>query len=90
MDNLTDFQDAARKHGFVDAEQTEDTTIHWLKRPTANAEDRLCIDTVANNVTVFWATIPWQINSKTFRAVSALEDWFASTSKPAATGDNPL
>jgi hypothetical protein len=85
MEKPTSFQDVARKHGFVDVEETEDGTVRWLKRPTAIAEDRMCIDSVTNSATVFWATIPWQINSKTFRVVAALEQWFASTSKPVAT-----
>jgi hypothetical protein len=88
MEKLTEFQAVARKNGFVDVEETEDGTVLWLRRPTANAEDRLCIDSVTNSATVFWASIPWQINSKTFRVVSALEQWFASTSKQAAIVGN--
>lgn len=88
MDKLKAFQDVARKNGFVDVEETEDGTVLWLRRPTADAEDRLCIDSVTNSSTVFWATIPWQINSKTFRVASALEQWFASTSKQVATPGN--
>ena len=78
MEKLNAFQVAARKHGFVDVEETEDGTVLWLRRATANAEDRVCIDSVTNSATVYWATIPWQINSKTFRVVSLLEEWFAS------------
>jgi hypothetical protein len=88
MEKLTEFQDAARKHGFVDVEETEDGTVLWLRRATVSAEDRLCIDSTSNSATVFWATIPWQINSKTFKAVSALEDWFTSTSNPATAEGN--
>jgi hypothetical protein len=83
MENLQAFQDAARKNGFVDVEQTEDGTVLWLKKRTADAEDRICIDRVANNATVFWATIPWKINSKTFRTVAALQEWLASALKQA-------
>lgn len=82
MENLQAFQDAARKSGFVDVEPTEDGTVLWLKKQTADAEDRICIDRTANNATVFWATIPWKINSKTFRTVAALQEWLASTCKP--------
>jgi hypothetical protein len=80
MEKLTTFQDVARKHGFVDAEETENGAVLWFKRPTASAEDRLCVDRATNSATVFWATIPWQINSKTFRVVSVLEEWLASPS----------
>jgi hypothetical protein len=83
MENLQAFQDAARNNGFVDVEPTEDGTVLWLKKQTADAEDRICIDRVANNATVFWASIPWKINSKTFRTVSALQDWLASAQRQA-------
>jgi hypothetical protein len=89
VENLKEFQEVARKHGFVCVEETEDGTVLWLRRPTADAEDRMCIDSVTNSVTVFWETIPLKINSKTFRVVSALEEWFASTSKQAAIMGNP-
>jgi len=88
MEKLKEFQDVARKHGFLEVEETEDGTVLWLRRPTKNAEDRMCIDCMTNSVTVFWATIPWQINSKTFRVVRALEGWCASMSAPAAITEN--
>jgi hypothetical protein len=56
MENLKEFQEVARKHGFVCVEETEDGTVLWLTRPTADAEDRMCIDSVTNSVTVFWET----------------------------------
>lgn len=84
MEKLRDFQDAARKNGFIVAEETEDGTVLWLKKGTSDAEDRMCIDSLTNSVTVFWATNPWKINSKTFRSASALQDWFAATCKPKA------
>ena len=64
MEKLKAFQDIARSNGFVDAEETD---------------DRMCVDSLTNSVTVFWATMPWKINSKTFRAVSALQEWFVQT-----------
>jgi hypothetical protein len=79
MEKLKAFQDVARNHGFVDVEETEDGTVLWLKKPTQDAEDRMCVDSLTNSVTVFWASIPWKINSKTFRAVSDLQQWFAQT-----------
>jgi hypothetical protein len=87
MQKLQDFQIAARNNGFVDVEETDDGTVLWMRKPTANAEDRICIDSLTSSATVFWASIPWKINSKTFRAASALQDWFASIAKqpPPAT-----
>jgi hypothetical protein len=88
MEKLKAFQDVARTNGFVDVEETDDGTVLWLKKPTANAEDRMCVDSLTNSVTVFWATMPWKINSKTFRAVSALQEWFTLTSRQAASMTN--
>ena len=88
MEKLKAFQDVARINGFVDVEETDDGTVLWLKKPTANAEDRMCVDSLTNSVTVFWATMPWKINSKTFRAVSALQEWFTLTSRQAASMTN--
>ncbi len=88
MEKLKAFQDVARINGFVDVEETEDGTVLWLKKPTANAEDRMCVDSLTNSVTVFWATMPWKINSKTFRAVAALQEWFTLTSRQAASMTN--
>jgi len=79
MEKLKAFQDLARTNGFVDVEETDDGTVLWLKKPTENAEDRMCVDSLTNSVTVFWATMPWKINSKTFRAVYALQEWFTQT-----------
>jgi hypothetical protein len=88
MEKLKAFQDVARNNGFVDVEETDDGTVLWLKKPTANAEDRMCVDSLTNSVTVFWATMPWKINSKTFRAVTALQEWITQTSRQAATLSN--
>jgi len=88
MEKLKAFQDVARTNGFVDVEETDDGTVLWLKKPTANAEDRMCVDSLTNSVTVFWASIPWKINSKTFRAVSALQEWFTLTTRQAASMTN--
>jgi hypothetical protein len=75
MEKLQAFQTAALKGGFVDAQETEDGTVLWLRKPTAEAEDRMCIDRMKNSATVFWASIPWKINSKTFRQATELEAW---------------
>jgi len=77
MEKLKAFQDLARSNGYVDAEETDDGTVLWLKKATSDAEDRMCVDSLTNSVTVFWATMPWKINSKTFRAVSVLQEWLA-------------
>jgi len=78
MEKLQAFQVAAREGGFVAVEESEDGTVLWLKKPTTEAEDRICIDSLTKCATVYWATIPWKINSKTFREPSALHEWIQS------------
>ncbi len=89
MDKLTSFQDVARGNGFVDVEETEDGTVLWLRRPTADAEDRMCVDSLTKSATVYWATTPGKINSKTFRVASLLEEWFVATAAQAAAAVKP-
>jgi hypothetical protein len=86
MEKLQAFQAAARQGGFVDAEETDDGTVLWLKKATAEAEDRICLDSLTSSATVFWASIPWKINSKTFRQVSGLQEWMLS--RPAVAGQS--
>jgi hypothetical protein len=84
MQILQDFQVTARKNSFVDFGKAEDGAVLWRKKPTANAEDRLCVDSLTNSATIFWTSILWKINSKTFRAASALHDWFAFNAEQPA------
>jgi hypothetical protein len=78
MEELQAFQVTAREGGFVLAEESGDGTVLWLKKATTEAEDRICIDSLTKSATVYWATIPWKINSKTFREASALHEWILS------------
>jgi hypothetical protein len=78
MNRLQAFRDAALKGGFVPVEESLEESVLWLKRATADAEDRICLDSVTNSATVYWATMPWKINSKTFREASALQAWILS------------
>lgn len=84
MEKLQAFQAAAREGGFIAVEESDDGTVMWLKKATADAEDRMCLDSMTSSATVYWATIPWKINSKTFRATSALQEWILSRSSIAA------
>lgn len=77
MNKLQTFQAAAREVGFAEVKETPDGTVLWLRKPTADAEDRMCIDSLTNSVTVFWGTTPSKMNSRTFRNVPALREWFA-------------
>lgn len=75
MERLQEFQTIAREGGFVVVEESEEDTVLWLKKTTVEAEDRICLDSLTNSATVYWATIPWKINSKTFREASEMRAW---------------
>jgi hypothetical protein len=36
----------------------------------------MCIDSVTGSVTVYWMAVPGKVDSKTFRGVPALQEWF--------------
>lgn len=85
MEKLRAFQDAAREGGFVTIEESDEGTVLWLKKATADAEDRICLDSLTNSATVYWATIPWKINTKTFRDAPALQAWIQSRPRGLAS-----
>jgi hypothetical protein len=62
MEKLQAFQAAAQEGGFVVVEESEEGSVLWLKKTTAEAEDRICIDSLTKSATVYWATIPWKID----------------------------
>lgn len=83
MEKLQAFQNAAHQGGFVDVNETAEGTVLWLRKSTPDTardmHQRMCIDSLTNSVTVYWMTLPGQVNSKTFRAVPALQEWFELT-----------
>ena len=80
MERLQAFQTAARKGGFVEVKESEEGTVLWLRKKAPemarDTHQRMCIDSLTNSVTVYWMTIPGKVNSKTFRGVPALQQWF--------------
>jgi hypothetical protein len=72
------FQAVACEGGFVAVQESEDGSVLWLRKGTAEAEDRICIDSSTNSATAYSATIPWKINSKIFREASTLRLWILS------------
>jgi hypothetical protein len=84
MTKPQEFQAVARRCGFIAVEDSEDGIVLWLKRATAEAEDRICIDRSTNSATAYWATFPWKINSKIFREASTLQVWIMSRSLAVA------
>jgi hypothetical protein len=85
MDRLMEFQTVAREGGFVVVEESEGPTVMWLKKMTADAEDRICLDSQTRSATVYWATTPGKINSKTFREASAMREWILARPVVLAT-----
>ena len=85
MDRLQEFQTIAREGGFVVVEGSEGGTVMWLKKMTTDAEDRICLDSQTKSATVYWATTPWKINSKTFREASAMLEWILARPGVLAT-----
>jgi hypothetical protein len=80
MVRLEAFQTAAREGGFVKVGEVEEGNVLWFRKRAADTStqthQRMCIDSLTNSVTVYWMTAPGKVNSKTFRAVPALQEWF--------------
>jgi hypothetical protein len=79
MIRLQAFQTAAREGGFVKVSESEEGNVLWLMKSAVDrvtdTHQRMCIDSLTNSVTVYWMTAPGKVNSKTFRAVPALQQW---------------
>jgi hypothetical protein len=80
MVKLQAFQTAARSVGFVEVNETAEGTVLWLRKNTPDTardiHQRMSIDSLTNSVTVYWMSSPGKVNSKTFRGVPALQEWF--------------
>jgi hypothetical protein len=80
MGRLQSFQVVALERGFVQIDESGGGTVLWLGRKAPDAaretHQRMCIDSLTNSATVYWMTVPGNVNSKTFRDVPALQDWF--------------
>ena len=86
MMNVDAFQIAAREGGFVADIGMGEGTVQWLRKiplPMArNTHQRMCIDTMTSSVTVYWVEVPGGLNSKTFRDVTALQEWIQLEPQP--------
>lgn len=80
MIQLQGFQNAAHEGGFADVAESSGGSVLWLrkKEPDANREthQRMCIDSLTNSATVYWVRKSGKVESKTFRKVPALQEWF--------------
>jgi len=83
---LRTFQSAAHAGGFVELRECADGSALWLRKSAADTDrdthQRMCIDSLTHSATVFWIGSLGKLNSKTFREVPALQEWFKS--KPEA------
>jgi hypothetical protein len=83
MVRLQAIQTAAREGGFVKVSESREGNVLWFRKRTVDmstqTHQRMCIDSLTNRVTVYWMTAPAKVNSKTFRAVPALQEWFKSS-----------
>jgi hypothetical protein len=81
MKKLQDFQAAARERGFVEVEESDDGSVLWLRKKTPDAgtqtHKRICIDSGSSTLTVYWMNALGKIDSKIFRNVPSLQQWFA-------------
>jgi len=80
MDKLQALQAAAREGGFIQVEECDDGTVLWLRKKTSDAatktHQRICIDSQSSILTVYWMTALGKVDSKTFRDVLSLQEWF--------------
>ena len=81
MEKLQALQAAAREGGFVQVEESEEGTVLWLRKEKSDTatktHQRMCIDSMSNILTVYWMTAVGKVDSKTFRNVPSLREWFA-------------
>jgi hypothetical protein len=80
MGRLQSFQVVARQRGFTQINESGGETVLWLGRKAPDTvretHQRICIDRLTKSATVYWMTVPGDLKSKTFRDVSALQEWF--------------
>ena len=80
MEKLQAFQTAAREGGYLEVNESAEGTVLWLMKNTPDTagetNQRMCIDSLTNSATVFWKTVCGKLDSKTFRSVPALQEWF--------------
>jgi hypothetical protein len=86
MVKLQAFQIAAREGGFVKVSEPGEGNVLWCRKhstdTTPQTHQRMCIDRLTNSVTVYWMTAPGKVDSKTSRAVPALQEWFKLCRNP--------
>ncbi len=79
-EQLRTFQITAHAKGFIELNECADGSVLWLRKdiPDSNRDTHqsMCIDSLTNSATIFWTSLPDKVNSKTFRDVPSLQQWF--------------
>jgi hypothetical protein len=79
MGSLQAYLTAARAGGFVEVNDSAGGSVMWLRKEAEGTAretyQRMCMDSLTDSVTVYWTTAPGKVSSKTFRHVSALQEW---------------
>ena len=79
MEIIQGFQVAGRKCGFVEVEECGDGTVLLFRKAATDAatgtHQRMCMDRLTNSATVYWTNVRGKIDSKTFRSVTAFQEW---------------
>jgi hypothetical protein len=87
MHRLQEFQCAALENGYAVIDEFKCGNTVWLRKVVpdggTDVHKRLCIDGLTDSATVFWQTAVTKVNSKTFRSVPSLRNWFSTTDKQA-------
>jgi hypothetical protein len=84
MEKLQEFRNLAGENGYSQIGECRDGSTLWFSKEGLNAaagnQKRLCIDSVTDSLTIFSGSIMGKPNSKTFRTVASLRDWFLTQS----------
>lgn len=82
MGRFRKFQAAVRESGFVELKSSGDGSVLWFgkssSQPDKQPDQRICIDRLTNSATVYFTTPRGTVDSKTFRAVTNLQEWIAA------------
>jgi hypothetical protein len=79
MEPSKTFQTAAVECGFVELNEAMEASVMWYRRTLPDLATtthlRMCVDSVTNSATIYWMSAGGKVQSKTFRAATAMEEW---------------
>jgi hypothetical protein len=90
MEQTKTFQSVAFECGFVEGNETPEESIMWFRRilpdTATNTHLRMCVDSLTKSATIYWMGIGGKVQSKTFRAAPAMEEWLRLAGDMSAEG----